>query len=168
MVLEYDLKFLRKASEEIPLNELGRKAQEIYTQLRNAYINLGGGAGLAAPQIGIYKRVFIWSPDRKLESLKVAINPIVYYKTSNIIPSTEGCYSIPQKLYEVDRLQEIYMEYYDENFKFKSKTFFDFEAIVIQHEYDHLNGCLICDKGSLKKQFNTIECYNNYIRELRK
>lgn len=167
-MLEYNLDFLREISEEIPLDELRIKAQEVYAQLKNTYISLGGGAGLAAPQIGIYKRVFIWSPDRKLESLKIAINPVVYYKTSNIIPSTEGCYSIPQKLYEVDRLQELHMEYYDENLNFKAENFFDFEAIIIQHEYDHLNGCLICDKGSLKKDFDTKECYNNYIRELRK
>ena len=59
--------------------------------------------------------------------------------------STEGCLSIPGKRFQVKRYKELNISYYDRKAEFKSEQAKGFRAIVMQHEYDHLNGILISD-----------------------
>lgn len=167
-MLEFNLEQLREGSDEIHSDNIQQESIQIFESLRKCFIELGGGAGLAAPQIGINKRIFIWTPDRKLETLRLAINPVITYKSEVMTPSVEACYSIPGNLYEIERSTEIQMRFYDLDLVSKCENFYGFEAIVIQHEYDHLNGCLICDRGKLKKHFEMLQDYNNYILKLRK
>ncbi len=108
------------------------------------------GVGLAHPQIstGLTNlRMFI----AQLSTGKVEtfINPIITDRSTNIIKSTEGCLSI-KKQYTVDRSTAIEIEYYSPKAKRRiTKMFSKMDAIVVQHEYNHLEGILISTKRSV-------------------
>lgn len=101
------------------------------------------GIGLAAPQIGILYRLCVC----EVETEKIVlINPVLTAQI-NPIKSDEGCLSIPQMMYEVDRYEQVTvnaMNLNGESFRVSAKGLM---AIVIQHEMDHLDGVLIMDKG---------------------
>lgn len=104
-----------------------------------------GGVGLAAPQVNVSKRMFVMKPSffKKAEAI---INPTVeYLEDAGIKSSREGCLSIPGKSFEVERYKELHLTYLDRKGVQKSEKAEGFRAIVIQHEYDHLNGTLISD-----------------------
>lgn len=102
------------------------------------------GIGLAAPQIGLLEQIFIV----KCHSVKlVCINPIVTC-TGELKFGEESCLSIPNTTIEVPRYPHVSIKAYNENGTLFQKQFSGLLAIVIQHEYDHLNGILITDKLS--------------------
>lgn len=132
------------------------------------------GVGLAAPQIGKSIRLFVIDttpfterdeeddePDmseeefKQLSSLKkVFINPIILEESGRKWPFNEGCLSIPGINEDVHRLENLVIEYYDENFELKEESYTGKAARVIQHEYDHVEGILFTDRlNPLRKQF---------------
>jgi peptide deformylase len=107
------------------------------------------GVGLAAPQLGINKRVFVTAHTGAITSLAVYINPVLRFLKEDKIPSIEGCLSIPGKRYEVSRHTDVEITAQDLAGNEFKKTANGFEAIVCQHENDHLDGILINSKGHL-------------------
>jgi peptide deformylase len=103
--------------------------------------------GLAAPQIGILKRVIlIWHPNMKL----FMINPKIIYRKLGEINSVETCLSLPGKRYIVKRAKLIKVEFYDESTNRHTLKVRDELACVIQHEIDHLDGKLILTGMSVR------------------
>lgn len=134
MLFIYPDKTLRRVSK--PLH--GDPSEII--KLLNA--ELGSGVlGIAAPQIGIHKRVFI------INGVGVFINPEITNRSKNIVLMEEGCLSCPGKLLVVPRAEEISFKALDENLKQISGSFSGIKAAVFQHELDHLDGILIIDKA---------------------
>jgi len=93
------------------------------------------GVGLAANQIGYRKRIAIIKTDSD-ESI-VLVNPEVISKSKETVKSTEGCLSFPNIQLSVRRQETITLKRQP---GFSEETFVGFEAIVIQHELDHLDG----------------------------
>ena len=136
------------------------------------------GVGLAAPQIGKNIRLFIvdGSPFAEKEEgeeddplaegiedfKKVFINPIIEEEDGKEWPFQEGCLSIPKIRENVSRKPDIVVSYYDENWVLHEEKFSGYEARIIQHEYDHIEGVLFTDYLSplkrklLKKKLNNI------------
>ena len=118
------------------------------------------GIGLAAPQIGKALRLFIIDATPmstnfpELENFKkVFINPEIIESSDSKIPNEEGCLSIPGIHEEVKRHETLTVRYLDEKLQEKTEEFIGFQAVSIQHEFDHLNGILFTDKISpLKKR----------------
>lgn len=125
------------------------------------------GVGLAAPQIGISKRLFVidaspfaqdeeFTPEEAavLKGFKnVFINPTVLDETGEEWDFTEGCLSIPNIREDVSRKEEITIRFWDEQLKEQALTLKGLAARVVQHEYDHIEGVLFTDKLSpLKKR----------------
>ncbi|MFO7879000.1 MAG: peptide deformylase [Bacteroidota bacterium] len=118
------------------------------------------GVGLAAPQIGKSIRLYVIDANPMGEEFpelknfkRVFINPQIIDHSETDIAFEEGCLSIPGIHEEVKRYETLTMRYLDENLEEKTETFAGFQAIIIQHEYDHLNGILFTDKISpLKKR----------------
>ena len=139
-----DIKTLTTRSKilRIPLTIQTKK--EIYL-LIEIFKSLMPAGGLAAPQIGINKRFFVFSPSRNINDIKIVINPIILSSTSKII-SWEGCFSCPMlacKLYRAKKLHVSYFDLYEE----KHICCYSYEAArIFQHELDHLDGVLIKDK----------------------
>jgi peptide deformylase len=104
-----------------------------------------GGVGLAAPQVNVSKRVFVIKPSI-FKKAQVYINPIVeYIADEGMQTSKEGCLSIPGKTFKVQRYNELNVTYQDRHGHTHAQRERGFRAVVIQHEYDHLNGTLISD-----------------------
>ena len=99
------------------------------------------GIGLAAPQVGILQRLFICK--FRTQSL-VCINPVLEL-SGDIITSKEACLSLPNLEADVPRHTHVKITAYDQFNKQYTKRFTAMMAIIIQHEYDHLNGVLITD-----------------------
>ncbi len=117
------------------------------------------GVGIAAPQIGVLKRVFLIQRfDKPDEPFEVIINPIIEWKSNLIQNGKEGCLSIPDTMGIVDRHYSIAISYELPNGNvIKNEIIEGFTAIIFQHEYDHLEGILFIDR--LKEQSQT-DYYN--------
>ena len=104
-----------------------------------------GGVGLAAAQVNVSKRLFVMKPSyfKKAEAI---VNPVLtYIEAAGKKMSNESCLSIPGKTFTVERYKKLHMSYQNRHGEHKTETAKGFRAIVIQHEYDHLNGNLIND-----------------------
>lgn len=102
------------------------------------------GVGLAAPQIGILKRIVVIDDTR---GNKLAlINPVITEASGEQL-SSEGCLSLPGYRGEVKRPQKIHVEALDINGKPLSFDAEDFLAVICCHELDHLEGILYKDKA---------------------
>ncbi|HOZ29936.1 MAG TPA: peptide deformylase [Bacteroidales bacterium] len=143
---------LRKKSTEIDKNypDLDKLISDMFETMYHA-----DGVGLAAPQIGINLNLFIVDasplakdePDLK-DFKRVFINPKITYNSEDKISIEEGCLSVPEIHENVNRYSDLTIEYFNEKFEKVTENLKDYRAIVIQHEYDHLNGIIFVDKIS--------------------
>ena len=106
-------------------------------------MSANNGIGLAAPQVGILKRVFICNYEN---TQLVCINPELELYGDEF-ESEEGCLSIPNILATVNRYDCVKVRAYDINGNVFSKSFKGMMAIIMQHENDHLDGVLINQKA---------------------
>ncbi len=111
------------------------------------------GIGLAGPQIGLGKRIFIIDTaqiegkDSSINGLKqVFINAEKIEETGDLKDYEEGCLSIPDIRGDVKRPEVLTIRFYNEKFEEFTKTFTGLNARVIQHEYDHIEGKLFIEK----------------------
>lgn len=112
------------------------------------------GLGLAAPQVGIDARFFIYDVREKDEPnhLSVLINPCIVEAEGEIVSSNEGCLSVPDYRSDVKRFERILVEGVDRNGAPLRFELEGFPAIVMQHEIDHLEGILFIDRISALKR----------------
>ena len=105
------------------------------------------GVGLAAPQIGINKRIFVMdcSSENEEKDCRVVINPEIEYASEELGSYKEGCLSIPGITEEISRPKVIKVLYQDVNGVLHRDTYDDLWSICFQHELDHLNGKLFID-----------------------
>ena len=101
-----------------------------------------GGLGLAAPQVGVLKRVCIVEYDDKLYEL---VNPVLI-KSSGKCVDNEGCLSVVGFRGLVERPEKIVVEYFDRNGVKHKQNAEGYFARVFLHEMDHLDGILFADK----------------------
>lgn len=111
------------------------------------------GVGLAAPQVGHSKRLFIVDtkqlekPEKDLKGVKkVFINAQMLDEDGDPWAYEEGCLSIPEIRAEIERLPSIRIRYQDEEGKEYEESYAGVNARVIQHEYDHIEGILFLDR----------------------
>ncbi len=112
------------------------------------------GVGLAAPQVGVLKRVIVVDPARegeKPQPIKMA-NPEILWASGDLKEHEEGCLSLPEEYEAVQRPARIKVRYLDEKNKQQELDAEGILAVVIQHEMDHLDGVLFVDHiSSLKR-----------------
>ncbi|MCX2562451.1 peptide deformylase [Acetobacter thailandicus] len=109
-----------------------------------------GGVGLAAPQVHVSQRLFLYSvPEVRSEgeedpplAVQVIINPALEPVDDEMIPRFEGCLSIPGMRGEVPRYKRVRYTGYDRNGQPVAGVASGFRAHVMQHEMDHLDGIL--------------------------
>lgn len=151
-IVVYGHPILRKVAVEIDRDYPGLQ-QLIADLFETMYYS--DGLGLAAPQIGKSIRIFVIDGKELAEDeptladfKKVFINSHITEKSSDLVPMTEGCLSIPNLREEVVRESRIRINYYDENWEYHDEVYEGYKARIIQHEYDHLDGILFPDKLS--------------------
>ena len=103
-----------------------------------------GSVGLSAPQVDIPFRFFITRiPNTAL--IKTFINPKILIKEGLINNVQEGCLSLPGISKTVFRRRRVVVQYQDERGDLRTADLSEYDAIIFQHEYDHLSGKLIID-----------------------
>ena len=100
------------------------------------------GVGLAANQVGVLERIFVWEVD---EEFGAVINPVIVRRSEQIDIGEEGCLSLPGLYYDVARPDEVSLEGLDVNGEPVVLEGTELLARVIQHEVDHLDGVLFID-----------------------
>lgn len=105
------------------------------------------GVGIAAPQVGILRRMIaVQRFDKPGEPFEIYLNPKIVEYSAETAPGREGCLSIPDRSGEVKRAQRITLRYRDEQFAERMERISGFTAVIFQHEIDHLDGILYTDR----------------------
>ena len=140
VVLEGD-EILRKQCREVSevTDRIKMTMEDMLETMRSQF-----GVGIAAPQVGIMRRMFVAEPEPG--RVYYMINPVIL-EESGSQEGDEGCLSIPGKIGMVTRPDYIKIEALDLDGEKKTYEFHDFDARVMCHEYDHLNGVLYIDKA---------------------
>jgi peptide deformylase len=130
---------LRKKTERIP--KVTKKILKLIKDMQ-ASMEAANGVGLAAPQVSQSLRLCIAMVNGKLTPL---INPDITFKSKETSMDEEGCLSLPNVWLQIPRSTEITVTYTDEKGAKQERKLKDFDARVVQHEVDHLEGILIVD-----------------------
>ena len=115
------------------------------------------GIGLAAPQVGITRRLIVMDCIKNGPAEPVVLfNPEILWASDERSVYDEGCLSIPDQYAEVERPAEVQVRWTDIDGKAQERQFAGIWATCVQHEIDHLNGKLFIDYlGPLKRQMIT-------------
>lgn len=106
------------------------------------------GVGIAAPQVGVSRRVvLVQRYDRKGYPFQVFINPVISACSDSVLVGPEGCLSVPGFYGRVPRSVRLRVRYRDENFRLHTETVSGYTAVIMQHEADHLNGRLYTSRA---------------------
>ena len=160
-IIAYGDPVLKQKAEKINLsqiNELKLLIRDLWDTMYNAK-----GVGIAAPQIGVSKAVFVadfsffkdeenFYEEELINMKQVFINPIIVKEKGEDFTYPEGCLSIPNISENVVRKSSLKINFLDENLVMQEMECSGIIARVIQHEYDHLQGILFTDKLSYKKR----------------
>mgnify|MGYP001189277040 FL=1 len=118
----------------------------------------GNGIGLAAPQVGIRKRIVVIDLKENGELSPVTfINPEIKKFSEEKFINEEGCLSVPEYYADVERSKEVEVEWFNEQGEKIIKKMTGLMSICIQHEIDHLDGILFIDYLSKLKRKMAIE-----------
>ncbi len=103
------------------------------------------GVGIAAPQVGILKRIFIVEAEEG--DVLEAVNPEIL-SMEGLVAGEEGCLSVPGYFGTVERPEKVRLRAQDRKGEFYEIEAEGLKAVAICHEYDHLEGVLFTDKAS--------------------
>ncbi|NLP18756.1 MAG: peptide deformylase [Firmicutes bacterium] len=132
---------LRQKAESVP--KVSQKIKDLLTDLTDT-MYAAPGVGLAAPQIGVSKRVIVIDVG---EGLLQLVNPVLLSQSGNEI-ATEGCLSIPGIVGDVNRATEVVVRGLNNKGRRIEIRASGFLARALQHEIDHLEGILFIDKAT--------------------
>ena len=130
-----------------PVSEIGNAIKRLIDDMAKVMYE-HGGVGLAAPQVGVKKRVIVADVDQGLIAFT---NPEILSEEGKDTAS-EGCLSIPAVEVEVERAKRITVEGFNRVGEHVELTLDGLIARAVQHEIDHLNGILVIDYLSFVKR----------------
>jgi peptide deformylase len=167
-IYTYGQPVLRKETETIEKDY--PKIRELVTDMFET-MNKADGVGLAAPQVGFPIRLFVIDANTITKTYpeckdfkRVMINPEILSQSDETISLEEGCLSFPGIHEKVPRAVNIQVEYFDANFMKQKETLEGFNARIVQHECDHLQGLVFIDSISpIRRQLNKGKL-NNLIK----
>ena len=149
----YGSEVLRNENVDVDINDKEGIAK-LLEDMKDT-LKVADGCGLAAPQVGVNKRLVIVDGRELTETyaelkdfFRVMINPVVLEESKETCEYSEGCLSIPGVYAEVRRPSRIKVEYYDENLVKVMEEFEGFACRMVQHELSHLEGNLFVDNVS--------------------
>lgn len=148
-IRKYPDPFLRKNAAHVAEIDENIRAlmKDMFTMMEEA-----GGIGLAAPQVGVSKRVITISLNEKKFNRLVLVNPVVEYSSDENEVMEEGCLSIPGINADVRRPVRVVVKGITRSGRMVEITAEHMLARVLQHEIDHLNGVLFIDRVSSQER----------------
>ena len=149
---------LRRKSEAV--QSMDRHARRLVRDLKETLLESDGGIGLAAPQINVHSRVVVvrlggGRAEREPDSPVAIVNPKIL-DAGDVQPDFDGCLSFPGLYGETLRPHFLHLTGLDENGNSFERTFEGFDAVVLHHEIDHLDGLLFVDRVAKPEDLYTI------------
>ncbi len=143
---------LYEASSVIQKEEV-ESLKEVINDLHDTLMDFrkrhGAGRAIAAPQIGVFKRLIYMYIDKPV----VFINPILHFEDGEIMEVLDDCMSFPELLVKVKRYKRCTIEYKDMDFNNNKIKLEGDLSELLQHEYDHLDGILATMRAIDEKSF---------------
>jgi len=166
-IVKYPHPSLRAENAEVVLPD----EQDSITQLSKEMLKImyaAEGVGLAAPQIGVNKRLMVYNPtgdSKKWMDETILVNPRIVEYSNAEDEQIEGCLSFPDMQGEVIRSKWIKVEAVTPKGRKIKKKFKGWEARIFQHEYDHLDGTVYTDRLSLETKVKVQPRLDELIEE---
>jgi peptide deformylase len=125
------------------------------------------GVGLAAPQVGVSRRVIVLDVSEKDDEKTpyIMINPVIVQRSDTLNMHEEGCLSMPDVRVEIERPAEVVARYLDRDGKTQELKADGLLATCIQHEIDHLEGKLLIDYMSRLKRDMVVRRFKKLARD---
>lgn len=143
---------LYEVSESVKQEELESLrpvSSDMFDCIKGIRRDYGFGRAIAAPQIGVQKRLICMLTDKPY----VIINPELTFVGDEMMELMDDCMSFPKLLVRVRRYRHCILRYLDENWQRQQMRMDDDMAELIQHEYDHLDGILATMRAVNEKSF---------------
>lgn len=154
---------LRQISK--PVDRIDKKLQHFLKDMAET-MYAEDGVGLAAPQVGVLKRVVVIDVGDELGLLEL-INPVITKREGSVV-SGEGCLSVPDFEGEVERAESVECEFTDRTGQRMVLNASGLLAVCIQHELDHLDGILFVDKAQSLSRKEKKDTPQDAVRKGRK
>jgi len=143
------------ASQAAAVTDIDGKIVRIVEEMFDTLYDSDSGIGLAAPQVGIQRQIFVWDMD---DEPMVILNPTITESDGEWVYD-EGCLSNPGLYVEMTRPKTVLMKGIDMNGNEISLEADELEARLFQHELDHLNGVLMFDRMQPEQRKQAIAEY---------
>ena len=138
-----------------PITEIDGKIARLIDEMFDTLYTSDNGIGLAAPQIGVQKQIFIWEVD---DEEMVIINPEIVESSGELL-FDEGCLSLPGLYAEILRPKDVLMRGLDIDGNVIEIEATDLMGRLFQHEIDHLHGMLMFDRMSPDQRIEALAEY---------
>jgi len=163
-IVTYPASILRRPAQPVASPEQADVQKLIDDMADTMYARQG--VGLAAVQVDSDHRIIIYdiSDERDKRRFHAVINPEIVAAEGEYLSEKEGCLSLPEFQTDVKRSARVEVSGLDRQGRPLTITAEDLEAVVLQHEIDHLNGILLLDRSSRLKR----ELYKKKARKRRK
>ena len=154
---EYPHPVLKQKCVAVKKEEFNAELKQLLEDMQ-VTMYLEAGVGLAAPQVGISRRIVVIDVERDENGAKPGnplqmVNPEIVWRSDEIVCGQEGCLSVPGQHADVERYAEVKVAYYTPEGEKIELLADGLLAIAVQHELDHLDGILYIDRISrLKRQ----------------
>ena len=160
-IAEFDIEIF-KEEEKIDMKEF---VNNMFETMKNY-----GGIGLSANQVGKPYRMFIMGDHPNISKGKkwVCINPKITNVTKDLIRYKEGCLTFPFLFLDIERPQDITVEYLDENLEKKEEHMTGIVARCFQHEFDHMQGIVFTEHVSKLKLEMSLKKRDKQIKRAQK
>jgi len=127
------------------------EGQKIGKEMIRVLLATKNGVGLAACQIGYAKNIIAIVSDSMSRKINIMLNPVIVEKSETIKSGMEGCLSYPDVYGLIERYETVTVEFTDMNFIIQKETYKNMEAVIVQHECEHLQEGM-CEVGKKWKE----------------
>ena len=138
-----------KPAEKQELSDVDSISRDLHDTMMEFRSKYGAGRAIAAPQIGVMKRIIYMHVDKPI----VFINPVLEKLSKEMIEVWDDCMCFPDLLVRVRRHKSCTIRYWDLNWKMQTMNLEDSLSELMQHEYDHLDGILAVSRAIDSKSF---------------
>ncbi len=149
------------ASKAATVTDIDGKVARIVDEMFDTLYTSDSGIGLAAPQVGIQRQIFVWDMD---DEPMVVINPVITESDGEWVYD-EGCLSIPGLFVEMTRPKTVLMRGLDMEGNEIEIEADELEARLFQHELDHLNGVLMFDRMQPEQRKEALAEYKRLVEQ---
>lgn len=158
---------LRTPAQPVPPERIRTEELQQLVEDMVETMHAANGVGLAAPQIGLELQIFVYACEGSERHphipLHVVVNPLITPHSRELVYDWEGCLSIPDLRGLVPRHPEVRVQGLDREGRRLDYIAVGFEARIVQHEYDHLNGIVFLDRMRDLRSLGYTEEWSQYM-----